>query len=284
MNWCICKLWANLYVKLKLSSCQPLRHYVKHSPRANETFSKLLSLYIQSRARHAWGSHAPPKAALGWVAPQAPKKAVCSKWKDPGQPEIFVRLKKATFCQRGLVADLSAWESCSPAPCSHHTSPQQMLLEHVYIIHKMNYENHKHKALSFLKWRLSWGPSCKFSITQLRPLKFWPLPLAVLGGLPQPSCLLGCSQALCGSSCCIAFSSHPQVPSSDTSQTCRLSFWMALPSFHSCPLQHLPGFLLWLLQSFWATAAKSCSLCPCCSPPPSCPSEITRSISLQALS
>lgn len=175
----------------------------------------------------------------------------------------------------------------SPNPRSlardHNTSPQQMLLEHVYIIHMMNYENHKHKAFSLLKSRLSWSPNCKFSITQLCPLKFWPLPLAVLGGLPQPSCLLGCSHALCGSCCCIAFSSHRQAASSNTFQTCRPSFWTALPSFHSCPLQHLPGFLLWLLQSFWATAATSCSLCPRRSPPPSCPLEITRSISLQAL-
>lgn len=88
----------------KLLSCPiSLRQYVKHSLRDNETFSKHLSLYTQSWAWHAWGARDPQKTALGWVAPQALSKATCSKWKNPGQPETFTRLKEAGVWPCGWV-------------------------------------------------------------------------------------------------------------------------------------------------------------------------------------
>lgn len=88
----------------KLLSCPvSLRQYVKHSLRDNETFSKHLSLYTQSWAWHAWGARDPQKAALGWVAPQALSKAVCSKWKNPGQSETFTRLEEAGVWPCGWV-------------------------------------------------------------------------------------------------------------------------------------------------------------------------------------
>lgn len=88
----------------KFLSCPiSLRHYVKHSLRGNETFSKRLSLYTQSWAWHAWGARDPQKAALGWVAPQALSKAACLKWKNPGQSDTLTRLEEAGVWQCGWV-------------------------------------------------------------------------------------------------------------------------------------------------------------------------------------